>query len=118
MRIYRVRTVEGDERQIAADRVIADATTTCFEVRGTGRWEKVLGLPSGRIESVARRVTEVDGRGTWVRTEPTRVLGSPAVTGAPLGEDPRSGAETVVDDRFRGVEGGDDEVWGTARASD
>lgn len=70
MRIYRVRLADGRERQIAADRVTADATSTTFEVRTQGRWEIVLHLPTVGIESIARRITEVDGRWTWVKTDP------------------------------------------------
>lgn len=85
MRIYRVRLADGRERQIAADRVTGDAMSTTFEIRTQGRWEIVLHLPTVGIESIARRITEVDGRWTWVKTDPLKTGSDGTPISAPAG---------------------------------
>lgn len=77
MRIYRVRLVDGRERLVAADRVTGNEMSTTFEVRSQDQWQIVLHLPADGIASVARRITEVDGRWTWVRTDPEQRLRAP-----------------------------------------
>lgn len=70
MRIYRIHSADGREQTIAADRVVADGTSTRLEVRDGREWQVVVQVPSAGIASIALRVTEIDGSWSWVRTEP------------------------------------------------
>lgn len=75
MPTYRVQTRDGAERTVWADRVIADWAQTAFERRSEGQWETVLVVPNRQVAGVFRRVTEAEGRPSWVTERPQQALG-------------------------------------------
>lgn len=70
MRFFRVHLTDGLEHEVWADRAVADPASTCFQVRAHDRWDVVLRVPTDRIASLTRRLTEVQGAWLWVPTQP------------------------------------------------
>lgn len=81
MSMFRARRHDGTERTVHADRVLTDSLHTIFEVRAAQDWQVVLALPTDTVAAVQRRITEVDGRWSWVVERPQHTLGVRHVRG-------------------------------------
>ena len=63
---YRVKTTDGSLTTVQAHRVVMRDGETTFERRTKDSWRQQLSLSNHDIETVQRRVSEIDGRWTWV----------------------------------------------------
>ncbi|MGH8869008.1 MAG: hypothetical protein ACRDYU_13565 [Actinomycetes bacterium] len=74
MPLFRLRTHDGAEQTVQANRVVSDATATRFERPSAGAWAAVLEVPTDDVSAIARRITEFDGRWTWITERPQDVV--------------------------------------------
>lgn len=72
MATYKVRYVDGREREVIAQRVSADHNCTTFEVRREGSWQKLAEVPNTDVSTVRQRITEANGSFRWVTARPAR----------------------------------------------
>lgn len=70
MPTFRVRTSDGSEQTLQANRVVADEFHTTFERRADGRWEVVLEVSTEDVSGVFKRINELDGRWVWMAERP------------------------------------------------
>lgn len=70
MPTFRVRTADGSEQTLQANRVIADESNTTFERRVSGNWETVLEVATEDVSGVFKRINELDGRWVWTTERP------------------------------------------------
>jgi hypothetical protein len=63
---FKVLYVDGQEREVVAQRVRADHERTTFEVRQDGTWRKLAEVPNSDVDTVRRRITETNGSYRWV----------------------------------------------------
>lgn len=67
---FKVRYVSGVIRQIEAQRAVRDETLVSFENRTSIGWEAQLQAPVETIESIRRRITDLDGTWRWIPYRP------------------------------------------------
>lgn len=73
MPTYRVETTTGKALEVTAHRMVVRADLTTFESLRLGAWVAELKIPSGEVESIDKRWTELSGARRWVRVRPAEV---------------------------------------------
>lgn len=69
---YKVRYVDGREREVTAQRLSAEHDCTTFEIRRGGRWHELAQVANRDVETVRQRITEVNGSFRWITARPNR----------------------------------------------